>query len=103
MLGRRPWAIGAVAALVAMGAAIGLIAGQGTAPTRTATLPAPAVSATPDPLAVRVPRATAAALPALRTTPKTPKKKPAVSHRATKAPAGSSSPPPSSGYTIVGG
>jgi hypothetical protein len=102
VLGRRPWAIGAVAALVAVGAAIGIVAGHGAAPTRTATLPVPPVSAAPRPLVVLVPRTTAVPLPALRATRKQPKKT-STSHATTKAPSGTPSSPPSPGYTIVGG
>ena len=102
-LGRRPWALGALAALVVAAVAIGLLAGRAAAPVRTATLPAPATSAVPRPLVVHLPRATVAALPALQVkSRKAPKKKAvAVSHHGAQAP---STPAPSNpGYTIVGG
>ena len=100
-LGRRPWALGALAALVVAAVAIGLLAGRAAAPVRTATLPAPATSAVPRPLVVHLPRATVAALPALRTkSRKAPKKKAAaVSHHGTPTTPAPSNP----GYTIVGG
>lgn len=106
-LGRRPWVLGAAAAIVVAGAAIGFLAGRGAAPTRTATLPVPTTSAAPSALVVRLPRTSVAALPALRTAGKKRKKtqKPAVAPSpATQGSSHSPSPaaqPP--GYTIVGG
>jgi hypothetical protein len=102
-LGRRPLALGALAALLVAAVAIGLLYGRAVAPVRTAAMPSPATSAVPQPLVIHLPRAAAAALPALRAkSRKAPKKKPVVvKHHKTQAP--STPAPPKPGVTIVGG